>query len=242
MQPVGIAPVAGPTAQMPFVQFEKRAVEKRKPVEEGGAVYYENVDFALVTPHGSKDRIEKVVSEWFARLEIEVKDSRLPQQWLTTFKAVYEAWKNDQEPPVVGTDIRSWPLLSPAECKRLIDLRCTSVETLAAANEEFIQRYGMGARALQQKAQAWLTAQKDHGPIVERVTALEAALEGMKSQVETWRQRALKAEGALQTAETRAFAGWTPVSQVPAPEVPDNTAALVADGVESAFSDAAGEE
>ena len=233
MQPIGIGSVLSAAPQLPFVSFEKRAVERRRTVEEGGSSYYEDVDFALITPFGSKDRTEKVVAEWFSRLTIEVKDGRLPQQWLDAFRSAYSAWKNDQAPPVVGTDIRQWPAISPAECKMLVDLHCSSVEALAGANEEFLQRYGMGGRALQQKAQSWLTAQKDHGPIVARIAALEAASEGLKSQIDLWRSRAQAAEMALQMVPQAQPLPYAAPSVGPAPK--DNTEALIADGIEAGF-------
>ena len=142
----------------PYIQFERRAIERRKVEAEGGGVFYVELDFAIVTPAGSKDCIEKVVEEWFPYLREQTRQGRFPQQWLDAYKSSYEAWKSDQEPPINGTSIKACPVFSVGEVKNLLALHVVAVEDLAQANEELLGRLGMGGRSLKQKAIDYLQA------------------------------------------------------------------------------------
>ena len=66
------------TVSPPYIRFETRAVKQYKPAEEGGTVFFKDVDYALVTSHGSKDTVEKALPDWFTHLESEVRQDRLP--------------------------------------------------------------------------------------------------------------------------------------------------------------------
>lgn len=182
MPDVGFAPMQM-EARPPYIRFERRAVEKRKSDAEGGMPYYEDVDFALVTPHGSRDTTEKRVDEWFPQLQEQIRQGRFPPTWLDAYKAGYAAYKNDQEPPLNGQSIKMWPAISPAETKILLNLRVLTVEDMAEANEELLQRVGMGARSLKQRAQDWLKAQTGHAPLIAQMDSLRQLVEGLKNQV-----------------------------------------------------------
>ena len=170
-------------ANPPYIRFEVRAVEKRKPETEGAGVFYVDTDFALVTSHGSKDTVEKIAVEWFDHLKEQVRQGRFPQQWLDAFLANYRAWKNDQEPPVVGTSIKNWPAASPAEMKMLAGFGIRAVEDLANANEELIHRLGMGGRSLCARAKDWVTSKDGTAPLVLQVDAMRQSQRGMEQQL-----------------------------------------------------------
>lgn len=199
MTTIGMISQGGIAPQPPYVRFERRAVEKRQTMEAGGGIYYVDVDFALVTPHGSKDTVEKIVVEWFEQLRAAVRQDRYPQLWLDAFKSAYEAWKNDQEPPVMGHDIRNWPVASAAEVKNLLAHRITSVETLATANEDLLMRIGMGARGLKQRALDWLQMKESSTEVISQLAALRETVARQESIIEGLRKRTEMAEGALQT-------------------------------------------
>jgi hypothetical protein len=185
------------TARPPYIRFERRAVEKRKTLEEGGASYYVDVDFALVTPHGSKDILEKIVDEWLPRLAEECRQGRFNTAWLTAYKEAYHAWKNDQEPPLNGTSIKMWPVASPAEVQQLLAMRCLTVEDLAAANEEMLGRIGMGARSLKQRAIDWLTGKSGQGPLIAQLDALRQMVTGLEARLEESAQQTKMLETQL---------------------------------------------
>lgn len=172
------------TARPPYIRFETRAIEKRKTAEEGGASTFVDVDFALVTSHGSKDTVEKVVSEWFPRLAEDVRQGRFNATWLKAYKDNYEAWKNNQEPPINGTSIKLWPVPSPAEVKHMLACHVRTVEDLAGANEELIGRLGMGARGLKQKAVDWLTGKNGQAPLIAQLDAMRQIIAGLEFRAE----------------------------------------------------------
>jgi len=163
-------------ARPPYVTFIVRPEEDRDATIEQGRAMVKDVHFALITPHGSKDRVERKVSEWFVVLDEAVAQERMPANWVRAYKEAYEAWKEGREIPLEGTSIRNWPLLTPAQVENLTSIKILTVEDLAVANEELIGRIGMGGRVLKDKAQAWLmTAGSAGAKTAERVAQLEAA-------------------------------------------------------------------
>lgn len=161
----------------PYVRFETRAVEDRQASVDAGHYVGRDVAFALITPQGSKDCIEREVSDWFASAEQQVLEGRLPPEWLDAFKRSFKSWKDGQELPVEGTPIVNWPAISPAQVKMLLSIQIRSVEDLAAANEESLNRMGMGARALKQRAQSWLQSADGTGKSAEQLAALQVSNE-----------------------------------------------------------------
>jgi hypothetical protein len=179
----------------PLVRFETRPVEKR---DEAGNRHYVDTDFALITPQGSKDVVEKVVGDWFKQLEISVKDDRFDPRWLEAFEAYYAKWKKGEEVPLNGYPIKNWPSASPAEIRNLIDVGCLTVEDLAAANAEMEGRLGMGARSLVQRAKDFLAAKQDQGPLVARLDAQGAAIARIELENSRLRDENVRLLGALQ--------------------------------------------
>lgn len=167
----------------PFVSFETRPEEDRQASIEAGHYVTKDVDYALITPAGSKDRVERVASEWFVYLARQVDEGRFPATWLDAFKSKFEGWKKGQEVPVSGTSVRQWNVLSPSQCKNLLDLHILTIEDLAAANEESLARLGMGGRDLQRRAREWLAASGNVGQVAERAAALAAENEALKSRM-----------------------------------------------------------
>ena len=162
-------------ARPPFVTFELRPEEDRQASIDSGSARFRDVEFAIITPAGSKDRVERKVADWFQHLEREVQSERFPIEWLNHFKEKFKAWKEGRELPVDGTALARWPVITPAQLKDLQGLHLRSVEDLASANEEVIRRLGMGGRALKQQAVEWLAAANDVGKVAARVAALEAS-------------------------------------------------------------------
>lgn len=162
-------------ARPPFVDFESRAEEDRAASVEAGHYVARDVDFALITPMGSKDRIERRVDEWLKMLEEQVAEGRFQAGWLDQYKGAYKAWKAGQDIPETGTPIRTWPALSPAQVKSILAARVRTVEDLANANEETLHRIGMGARSLKQRAVEWLSTASSIGRTAEEVNSLKIA-------------------------------------------------------------------
>ena len=166
----------------PYVTFEVRAEEDRNASIEAGHYVARDTDFAIITPIGSKDRIERPVAEWFAKLAGDVSEGRFKSEWLSAYRGIYKDWKEGNESPLSGTDIKNWPVVSPAQVKNLIELNVRTVEDLAVANEEVISNIGMGGRALKQKAADWLSSASTSGKTSEELASLRASNEDLKSR------------------------------------------------------------
>jgi hypothetical protein len=163
------------TDRPPFVTFEVRAVEDRAESLTAGHYVAKDVDYAIITPMGSKDRIERVASEWFDSLAQNVQEGRFPMEWLHRFRESFAAWKAGQAIPEHGTPIRNWSVPSPAQIRSLTDAGITTVEDLANCNEEGLMRVGMGGRSLRDRARAWLEQSIRVSAPSEQLAALELA-------------------------------------------------------------------
>lgn len=165
----------------PYVQFEIRAVEDRSASEESGHYVARDVTFAIVTPSGTRDRLEKVALDWIAGLEEGVKQERIPASWLDAYRDALKRFENNQEAPEFGTPLRDWAGVSPAQLRILQDSGCRSVEDVAEAHEELLGRIGMGSRALKERAQAWIDSANDVGKVaaeLENLRVVKSELEG----------------------------------------------------------------
>ena len=166
----------------PYVRFEVRAEEDRQASLDAGHYVGKDVHYALITPMGSKDCIERKADEWFDKLKQDVSEGRCPREWLAAFKEVYKEWCEGREAPVNGTPITDWPPVSPSQVKTLLSLQVRTVEDLAAANEEVLGRIGMGGRALKQRAIDWLTSSESAGKASGELSALKAANENLQAR------------------------------------------------------------
>lgn len=184
-------------ARPPYVQFELRAVEDRAASQDAGHYVAKDVAYAIITPAGSRDRIEKIAEEWLRDMGEQVRQERLPIEWHRHYQTIYAAWKEGREAPETGTSIRQWPVVSPAQVELLINLRIRTVEDLAAANEEAIARMGMGGRALKQKAVDWLASASGIGKNVEVTAALRAENETLKLEIDRLKTAVASLERSL---------------------------------------------
>ena len=163
-------------ARPPHVVFERREEEDRQASIEAGRYVAKDVDYAIITPSGSKDRVERIVDDWFLMLEGEVRSDRWPREWMTQLQSGYAAWKSGQLPPESGTPLSSWPALSPAQVRNWQQLNVRTIEELAEVNEEAIAAYGMGGRDMRARAALYLENVKDvSGPLLAKLHAAEAA-------------------------------------------------------------------
>lgn len=177
--------------RMPFVKFERRAVDDPQATALAGHYVAKDIDYALVTPPYSKDVMIHKVATWFKQLEIDVANQRMPDEWLQKYKSHYSAWQNGQEMPLEGVPIRGWGIISPAQQETLIKMHVLTVEQLAAITSEGIIRIGMGGQDLKHKAEAWLKQLKKNGGAALELAAmrkendqLKASLKGLTEKLE----------------------------------------------------------
>lgn len=181
----------------PFVRFETRSVEDRDASIEAG--HYVGVDtvYAIVTPVGTRDTIEKPVEDWLANIEEGVKQERIPQSWLSAYRGAYKDYQESRETPEFGTPIKDWPVATPSQIRTMLDINVRTVEQLADANEETVGRIGMGGRALKEKAKNWLETSGDQGKVAERMNALETENGELKTRNEDLAKRLEALEAKL---------------------------------------------
>lgn len=181
----------------PFVTFETRPVEDREASIKAGCYVGRDIDYAIITPAGSKDRIERVVTDWFAKLRDDVDAQRIPSEWVSHFKQKYDDYKAGRETPVNGTPVRDWPGVSPSMLKTLHSLHLLAIEDVANANEEAIARLGMGGRSLKQRAIDFLATAKDVGKAAEQLSAMRLENTQLRDDV----QRLTEAVRILQASQ-----------------------------------------
>lgn len=191
----------------PYVQFEVRSVEDREATIAAGHYVGRDVIFAIVVPAGTRDRIERVASEWLENIRQGVDQERVPSFWYDAYKRALNDFENSRETPEFGTPVQTWPGATPSQIKLLLDINVRTVEELAAANEETVARIGMGGRALKEKAKQFLEVAADQGKVVEEINALKVENADLRARDAEREQRLQKLEtqlAALSGAETPA--------------------------------------
>ena len=193
-------------ARPPYVRFEIRPVEDRNATLENGVFTTKDVIFALVTPSGSRDVVEKIAVEWLEQMAQFVREERFPLQWLEYYKAQFKAFVDNQEAPLDGTDLRTWRVLAPSQLTTLLQMNLRTVEDVANMNAEAIARYGMGGHDLKEQAQNYLdnndakTAQltKELEDLRAQLAALQAAAQAQAAEP------TVKEAGAVQPSDPAA--------------------------------------
>ena len=179
-----------------YVQFEQRAVLNKQRSLEQGYTAFDDVDYALIYPAGSKDCVEKLAVEWLADMHHKAALGLYDPDWYKSYQYRYDEWKKGQEVPEEGTAILMWPVVSKGQVAQLLAARVRTVEDLATLPESGLQMIGMGAREMQAKAIAWLQEGMTKGVSAEKVARLEADLAQAQEVIKTMEQkiRALEAD------------------------------------------------
>lgn len=169
----------------PYARFERVVVEDAAATRATGHYVGVEVDYALVTPPYSKDIFKQKVGAWFQNLDYEMRNSRIPAQWIEEYRKDYERWKNGQELPLHGSPIRGWGVISPGQQEALIRQNILTVEDLAGVNDEGVRRIGMGGMEMKNKAVAWLSQLKDKGPLTIEIANLKSENDLLHKNVAT---------------------------------------------------------
>jgi hypothetical protein len=176
----------------PFVRFEVRAQEHRGKSLEAGAPVFEDVCWALVTAPGSRDSLEIIATDWITRLRQHAREGRVPQDWPAQYDNALAEFLKNQEQPAVGSPLKLWPAISPAQLQNALRANITTIEALAEANEESLQRLGMGGMALRESARSWLKESKSAGTLARAVEDLTLQVETLKRELADARSAAPK--------------------------------------------------
>ncbi len=173
-------------ARPPYVEFKMVAKDDPKKSHEVGYRVTKDVEVAFITQPGSKDQFEYEAQSWLDSIKHKAIDGRYPQDWCDAFHKKYEAWKQGLEPPLNGTSVKEWPVLSPAQAENFIALRIPTIEDVAAMTEQAMSAFGMGARGLKDKAIEWLKGKDVAGQAMQENIELKKRvqeLEGLVKQM-----------------------------------------------------------
>lgn len=105
-----------------------------------------------------------------------------PELWPPLEKA-YDAWKKGQEEPADGTPLAVWPGVNSAQADRLRGLHIRTVEDVAGMNDADMDRLGMGARSLRDKAKAFVLAKQGQAQIAEAMADKDKQISALTEQV-----------------------------------------------------------
>lgn len=164
----------------PYIDFFIKAIERR---QLDGSMQYVDEHWIKITALGGKDTVEKPFSEWIVQWQAHADAGRIPRSWPGEYKQAFEQWKKDGEMPILGTPIKSWSVLTPAQRENVLRARIFTVEDLALANDECRTRIGMGANHLIEVAKRWVEEQKGPGALAAQLEVVLTENQGLQQRV-----------------------------------------------------------
>lgn len=171
----------------PHVRFESRPEEDRNASIESGMMVYKDVDYAIITPQGGKDVVEKRATDWLADIKRKSMVGQYNREWAERFEKMYQLYKTDQELPVHGTPLKMCPAFTPAEIKQCEALNIRTLEEAAAMNEPAMANGGMGMRAIKQRALTMLE-NADKQQASQKIEAQNVIISDLQRQIKELRE------------------------------------------------------
>jgi hypothetical protein len=174
-------------ARPAYATFERVPVEDVAASKKAGRYVAVDVDYVHITPAFSNGNCEiiKEAIPWLDQNDRDAAQGRLNPEWASMYRKQYEAWKNGQEMPLMGTAIKGWGMISPAQQEMLIRIGIRTIEDLAAVNEDGLRHIGMGGINMKHKAQGWLAQNTDKGPLTQEIASVKSENASLAGQVET---------------------------------------------------------
>lgn len=177
----------------PLVRFEVRPIEDRDASIAAGHTVYRDVNYAVVTSQGTNAEFEDEADAWLGRQHA--------QPYHHLLVGAYEAWKKGLEPPLNGTPIAMMPIFTPSEVKQIIGGGCRSGEDLAAWPDGALEKLGMGAIRLKQRAAAWFDASSTTGAAAQKMAAQTVKIEQQDADIADLRRQVADLTARIPTAE-----------------------------------------
>ena len=160
------------------VRFYKRPVQQEHETQEAGRPIFKEFDFVHIC----------VAGDTLTEIDTYVLNShkqRFPQQW-----ANYQNRVGANDDQVIGTPVAEWPLVSKSQAEELRAMKFHTVESIAGASDQQLQRMGMAAGmspyAFRDKAKAFLNLATTAAETDKREQELNALREELaKKEQET---------------------------------------------------------
>lgn len=164
-----------------YPTFENKAVRDNEASETEGREILKDEIWVTIRVDGNTE-LNYNADEWIKEQTEKARRGKVDPRIVEQYKIMLNAFKEGQEPPLEGTDIRHWPQVTRATAENLIRLGVRTVEDLANADENTIRRIQHGGRDMQKKAKAFLEA--TDGKAAQKILSLEESLNILKTQNE----------------------------------------------------------
>jgi hypothetical protein len=160
------------------VRFYKRAVQQDQASLEAGRPIFKDFDFVHICVAG--DSLTEIDTYALGSHK-----TRFPIQW-----ANYMNRQGAHDEEVVGTPVTEWPIVSKSQAEELRALKFYTVESIANASDQHLQRIGMAAGmspfAFRDKAKAFLNLATNAAETDKREHEINALKEELaKKDLET---------------------------------------------------------
>lgn len=172
--------VAEKTSYTPYTKRVQVDREITKFKENPQTKVFEEVKETLTF---EEDRVfynKYIENPWIDKLRERLRNKQLSQYYFDYCVKNFEAFKQKQDMPIDGFALVNWKGIDPMARDKLLQMGINSVEKLANMTEEAIQYYGMGARALKDKAKNFLIANDKPAQAAIQLTKLESENAEMK--------------------------------------------------------------
>ena len=165
------------------VRFYKRSVHQEQESMDAGRPIFKDFDFVQICVAG--DSLTEIDTYALASHR-----TRFPIQWANYMN---RQGANDQE--VVGTPVTEWPLVSKSQAEELRAMKFHTIESIASASDQQLQRMGMAAGmspyAFRDKAKAFLNLATNAAETDKREQEINALKEELaKKDLETVKMKA----------------------------------------------------
>ena len=165
------------------VRFYKRPVQQEQESLEAGRPIYKEFDFVHICVAG--DTLTEIDTYVLSSHK-----TRFPIQW-----ANYMNRQGANEPEVVGTPVSEWPLVSKSQAEELRAMKFHTVESIAGASDQQLQRMGMAAGmspyAFRDKAKSFLNLATSSAETDKREQEINSLKEELaKKDLETAKMKA----------------------------------------------------
>lgn len=163
------------TQGMALITFETRPIEDRAASNAAGHWVGKDIEVACITPVGGRHTHEQEITADLIREWKNKPDNKYRYD-------AYMAWKEGVEPPVNGSDLRTWPPISPAQLKQFNSRNIRSVEELAELPDDALQSFGPGSRMIRDKAREWIKSSSDIGKVVAEMSILKDKIKTLEEE------------------------------------------------------------
>ena len=165
------------------VRFYKRPVQQEHESQEAGRPIFKEFDFVHICVAG--DTLTEIDT-----YVLPSHKTRFPIQW-----ANYMNRQEANEPEVVGTPVAEWPLVSKSQAEELRAMKFHTVESIAGASDQQLQRMGMAAGmspyAFRDKAKSFLSLATSSAETDKREQEINSLKEELaKKDLETAKMKA----------------------------------------------------